>query len=89
MKNPLHPGRVVASALAELNVSVAVAADGLGVSRQHLHRLIAGQADVSSEMAFRLEAGLGSTAETWLAMQIAYDRIHIPKIKVKRLAAAA
>jgi len=73
MKNPAHPGEVVADALNELRVSMVAAAKALGVTRQHLHNVISGKARVTAEMALRLEKGLGSTAETWLAMQINYD----------------
>jgi plasmid maintenance system antidote protein VapI len=36
VKNPAHPGEVVADALNELRVSVVVAPKALGVTRQHL-----------------------------------------------------
>lgn len=77
MKNPVHPGELIADALEELGLPVAEAAKGLGVSRQQLHNVIAGRSAVSAEMAYRLEKALGSTAQTWLTMQVNYDLAQI------------
>jgi addiction module HigA family antidote len=49
------------------------AAKGLGVSRKALSELINGHSGISPEMAIRLEQAFGSTAETWLKMQLEYD----------------
>lgn len=73
MTNPAHPGRIIKTALEELEIPVAEAAEGLGVSRQQLHRVIAGTSGITPEMAVRLEQGIGSTAATWLKMQTDYD----------------
>jgi antitoxin HigA-1 len=77
MKNPVHPGELIADALEELGLLAAEAAKGLGVSRQQLHNVIAGRSAVSAEMAYRLEKALGSTAQTWLSMQVNYDLAQI------------
>ena len=73
MKNPLHPGHLIKDMLDELGLSVAEAAAGLGVTRQQLHRVVAGRSGISPEMALRLEQGIGSTARLWLALQSTYD----------------
>jgi len=49
------------------------AAAGLGVTRQALSDLVNGKAGISVEMAIRLSKAFGSTPETWLGMQMAYD----------------
>jgi addiction module HigA family antidote len=76
--------------LEELGVSISSAAKQLGISRQQLHNVIAGRSPVTLDMALRLEAGLGSTAETWLRMQTNYDLAQIRSrantIQVKRIA---
>ena len=64
----------------------------LGVSRVALSRVINGRAAVSAEMALRLSAALGGSAEAWLRMQAAYDlwrasRKRRPKIAPLKLAA--
>ena len=40
MKNPLHPGRLVKENIEEMGLSVAKAAEGLGVTRQQLYKVI-------------------------------------------------
>jgi addiction module HigA family antidote len=50
---------------------------------------LAGRSAVTPEMAVRLEKALGSTADTWLRMQMNYDLAQVRQnasIKVKRLA---
>lgn len=73
MRNPAHPGSVVADEIEYLGWSVAEAAKRLHVSRQQLHNVISGKSAVSAEMALRLELGVGGTARLWLAMQSGYD----------------
>ena len=74
MKDPVHPGVIVREeCIAPLGLTVGQAAEGLGVSRSALSRLLNGQASVSPEMAVRLAKGFGSTPETWLRMQMNYD----------------
>ena len=77
MKNPSHPGRLIKSAMDELDLSVAQAAEALGVSRNQLNRVVTGRSGVSPEMALRLEAVMGSTADAWVRMQAAYDLAQI------------
>ena len=89
MKNPSHPGRLVKADIEELGLSVSEAADGLGVTRQQLYRVINGESGISPEMALRLEKAIGGTADAWLRMQAAHDlaqvRSQVHKIKVRRL----
>jgi len=90
MKNPTHPGRIVRSACLEpLGLSVTDGAEVLGVTRQTLNNVIHGKSGISPQMAIRLSKAFGSTAETWLRMQLAYDlaqaRRDESKIKVRRV----
>ena len=89
MKNPVHPGRIVRhDCLEPLGLSVTEGAKVLGVTRQTLNNVVNGKAGISPEMAIRLAKAFGSTAETWLRMQLAYDlaaaRKGESKIKVRR-----
>jgi antitoxin HigA-1 len=77
MKYPVHPGEIVRGEIEYLGLSIAEAAQGLGVTRQHLYRIVNGESGVSAEMAIRLELGIGSTADAWLRMQAAYDLAQI------------
>jgi antitoxin HigA-1 len=90
MKNPAHPGRCIRNACLEpLGLSVTGGAKALGVTRHALNNVINGKSRVSAEMAIRLSKAFGSTPETWLRMQLAYDlaktRRNEDKIKVRRL----
>lgn len=74
MKNPPHPGRSIRTACLEpLGLNVTEGAKALGVTRQTLNNVVNGRAGISPEMAIRLSKAFGSTAETWLQMQLAYD----------------
>ena len=89
MKNPPHPGRCIRhDCLEPLGLSVTEAAKILGVTRQALNNVINGKSGISPEMAIRLTKAFGSTEETWLRIQLAYDlaaaRKSESKIKVRR-----
>jgi antitoxin HigA-1 len=90
MKNPPHPGELIGDNLDELGVSVTEAAAALGITRQQLHNLIAGRSAITPEMAVKLELAIGSTADTWMRMQVNYDLAQVRKrgVKVRRLAPA-
>ena len=89
MKNPAHTGELISETLNELGVSISEAARVLGITRQQLHNLIAGRSGVTAEMAVRLEKALGSTADTWLRMQMNHDLAQAKRrassIRVKRI----
>ena len=93
MQNPPHPGGIVRrQCLEPLGLSVTRAAAGLGVTRQTLSELINERVSVSIDMAIRLSKAFGSTAETWLGMQMAYDlwqaRERVDQITVERFEVA-
>ena len=93
MQNPLHPGGLVRrQCLEPLGLRVTKAAKGLGVTRQVLSDLVNEKAGVSVETAIRPSKAFGSTPETWLGMQMAYDlwqaRGRVDQIKVEKFVAA-
>ena len=94
MHDPPHPGEIIKELCLEpLGLSVTDAAKGLGVTRKALSELLNGHTGVSSEMAIRLEQAFGSTAETWLKMQLEYDlwqaKQRAGNLKVTRFASSA
>ena len=70
----------------------AKAAEHIGVTRQSLSELVNEHAGNSVDMAIRLSKAFGSTPETWLAMQMAYDlwqpHTRTDQIKVNKFVAA-
>ena len=89
MKNPPHPGRSIRRACLEpLGLSVSEGAKILGVTRQALNNIVTGKSAISPQMSIRLTKAFGSSEESWLRMQLAYDlaaaRKDESKIKVRR-----
>ena len=72
---PPHPGGMIDRTYIEpfKSVTAASIARELGVSKSTFSRLLAGKSDITPEMAVRLSAVLGRTAESWLLMQDNYD----------------
>ena len=94
MLNPPHPGEIVREECLEpLGLTVTRAAQGLGVTRQALSDLVNGKAGVSVQMSLRLSKAFGSSPETWLGMQTAYDlwraQERADSIEVERFTQAA
>jgi addiction module HigA family antidote len=72
-----HPGTLLRrDVLPGLGMSITQAAADLKVTRQTLHRILAGTTAITLEMALRLEQLTGVTAETWLGLQEIYDLGH-------------
>ena len=73
MHNPPHSGEVLRdSVFNDAAVSVTDFAARLGVTRVALSRVLNGKAAISAEMALRLAAALGGSAQSWLHMQANY-----------------
>lgn len=70
---PSHPAELIDDSLQEIGMSKAALARALGISRNTLYVLLDQRQAVTAAMAVRLEAVLGSTAETWLALQASHD----------------
>ena len=74
MKNPPHPGDFIRTEIIEAaGLSVTAAAAVLQVSRPALSSLLNGKADLSGEMALRMEKAFGVKMDTLMRMQSNYD----------------
>ena len=74
MKNPPHTGDFIRTEIIEPSgLTVTAAAKLLQVSRPALSSLLNQRADLSAEMALRIEKAFGLRMETLMAMQTAYD----------------
>jgi addiction module HigA family antidote len=94
MKNPCHPGDFIRTEIIEpVGLSVTAAAIALRVSRPALSSLLNGKADLSGDMALRIEKAFGVKMDTLMRMQAAYDiaqtRKREKKIHVRRIAQLA
>ena len=92
MHNPPHPGEVLQDTILR-TMTVTELANRLEVSRVALSRVVNGRAAVSAELAIRLAAALGGSAESWMRMQVSYDiaqtRKRAKHVHVRRLALTA
>ncbi len=74
MKNPAHPGGFVKSEIVEApGLSVTGAARAPGVNRPALSALLNERANLSPEMALRIEKVFGVSMDTPMRMQTGYD----------------
>jgi addiction module HigA family antidote len=93
MLNPPHPGDFIKTEIIDpLGLSVTAAAEVLGVSRPTLSTLLNGKADLSGDMALRIEKAFGPKMDTLMRMQSSFDiartRRRERKIKVRKYAPA-
>lgn len=71
---PTHPGELLREdVLPEVKKSKAEISRLLGISRQHLHDILAERKPVSPEVAVRLGKLFGNGAGLWIRMQGTYD----------------
>jgi len=89
IKNPSHPGDFIRTEIIQpARLSVTAAAALLQVSRPALSSLLNSRANLSGDMALRIEKAFGIKMDTLMRMQAAYDiaqtRKREKKIHVRR-----
>ena len=82
----IPPGATIAAELDFIAVSRAEAAGRLGVSEEHLARMIRGDVAIDPEMAQRLEVLLEIPVRFWVSAQAYYDEL---KSKLEREASCS
>ncbi len=90
MKNPPHTGDFIRTEIIEpAGLSVTDAAKALQVSRPALSSLLNSKADLSGDMALRIEKAFGVKMDTLMRMQSSYDIAQTRKrekdIRVRRI----
>jgi addiction module HigA family antidote len=84
---PVHPGELLREeVLPAIGDPIIAVARKLGVTRQHLHRILAEKVPVTPEMAVRLGKFCGNGPDLWLAMQQSYDLWHARRALRKEVA---
>jgi addiction module HigA family antidote len=88
---PVHPGEILREdVLPALGMTITEAARHLRVSRQTLHRIMAGTHAITPEMALRLGKFCGNGPGLWLRMQQRYDLWHARRrlgVEIERIPA--
>jgi addiction module HigA family antidote len=92
LKNPPHPGDFIRTEIIEAaGLTVTAAAIALRISRPTLSSLLNGKADLSGDMALRIEKAFGVKMDTLMRMQSSYNiaqtrkrenQIRVPRISV-------
>ena len=83
---PTHPGALLRLDAPAIGEPVITVAKKLGVTRQHLHKILAETAPVTPEMAVRLGKLCGNGPGLWLRLQQAYDLWHAERALKKVVA---
>ncbi|MFK4136013.1 HigA family addiction module antitoxin [Pseudomonas luteola] len=71
---PVHPGEVLREEYLEpLELSAAALARAIGVSAPTVNDIVRERRGVTADIALRLSAAFGSTAEFWMNLQSTYE----------------
>ena len=72
--SPVHPGEILREDfLKEQGLKITEVAAGLGIARANLSAILNERAGISPEMAVKLSAAFGNSAQFWLNLQRNYD----------------
>ncbi len=83
---PPHPGVLVKEAMEGLGLSINAFAKKLDVAPSTIQRIVSEQIAISPEMAIRLSATIGGSAQLWLQRQSYYNLKNIEHhVDVSRL----
>lgn len=87
LKNTIHPGSFLQEELEERGISQTRLALHIGVAPGVVNLICRGKRSISPDMAKRLAAALGTTAELWMKLQASYDLGQVKDHDFKRLRA--
>jgi addiction module HigA family antidote len=87
LKNRVHPGEFLREELAERSISQSQLAAHIGVAPGVINLICNGRRGISAEMAKKLAAAFGTSAELWLNLQHSYDLNRVAEPTFGRLGA--
>jgi addiction module HigA family antidote len=73
LKNRIHPGDFLREELAERGIPQTKLAAHIGVKPGVINLICNGRRGISPEMAKKLAAAMGTSAELWMNLQVSYD----------------
>jgi antitoxin HigA-1 len=72
--DPIHPGEVLANDfLGPMNITAYRLAKDIGITAQHIGRIIAGTRGVTADVALRLGRYFGTSPDVWMNLQSRFD----------------
>ena len=93
MQSPAHPGTILRELyLKPLGITLAEAAEALGVTPNHVSGIVNGHARITADMAIRLAVALDTETQLWVHLQAQHDlwtASQSPPTNGKRLRQAA
>ncbi len=82
MYNPPHPGEIIKDLWLEpMGISITEVAQAMDIRKKTLSKIIHKKGSVTPEIAVRLSMALGSSPESWMGHQMAYDLWQVEKHK--------
>ncbi|HLF65722.1 MAG TPA: HigA family addiction module antitoxin [Saprospiraceae bacterium] len=79
-RSPVHPGELLRSdVLPALDLSVSDLSEKLKISRQHVHRILAGNQGINAVVALKISKLTGVSSKLLLSMQQNFDLWHAEK----------
>lgn len=79
---PIHPGEVLQEEFLEpLGMTAGKLAEFIRVTPARIYEIVSGKRGITANTAMKLSRALGTTAEMWMNLQIAYD-IRMEEISV-------
>ena len=71
---PIHPGEVLKHEfMLPMDITAYRLAKEIGVSAQHIGRVVKGQRGIGGDLALRLARYFGTTAQLWMNLQSRHD----------------
>ena len=73
VREPIHPGEILADELEEIGISAAELSRQIDVPPNRISQILRGMRDVTADTALRLGQFFGTGPELWMNLQKAYE----------------
>ena len=73
VREPIHPGEILADELEELGISAAELARKIKVPSNRISQILSGKRSITADTALRLGKWFSTGPKIWLNLQQAYD----------------
>ena len=73
LKDPIHPGEILADELDFIGINPAELAEKIGVPKNRMYQIVKGERSITADTALRLGKFFGSGPRIWLNLQKSYE----------------